>query len=528
MKLYISYYGNYVSIVEGSYNSKKDKYIIKKSIALSSHDVHHDENDKYALLKEALRLEKWKTKDVVLCLNTRDVLIKPNNIDELNPKDLDGIMNNEMYEMMSLNEDQYTFSYEVVKERSENDKKSLDVIIAAIMTEELYTILGIFKEFKLNVERIDTMATAFSRLLKKIEYDNIMMLNIGEYGSMVNIYKDDSLFIYDNIPVKINSEYSGGSSAISLALVDEVKGLMNFYSSRNYGNAIDTIVIVGQSNENENILESFEYSFDSDIVRGIENLFDIEDDIQGDLQVNEISKFCDILGSMSIINDKKSYSFMNLLPLKQRIKQDKSNTIKRYISAAPIALGIMSAPYFIFGAMNMKVLNDTVLAQSKLEEITREYKGIEDINDKIKLAKEEIEIYDMLSSKKITWEDLLSSIDKNVPYRVDITNISAVYEEPSIDVSDDETQQENSNSQKDESEVLDETSEIPIYEKIPNTMNIEGLAKNSSYVGQFLYNLNKLSFFNSVKLLSSVEDEESGMQVFSIVLELKEGAISGE
>ena len=29
MKLYISYYGNYVSIVEGKYNYKKDKYVIK-------------------------------------------------------------------------------------------------------------------------------------------------------------------------------------------------------------------------------------------------------------------------------------------------------------------------------------------------------------------------------------------------------------------------------------------------------------------------------------------------------------------
>ena len=54
MKLYISYYGNCLSMVEGRYNSKKDKYTIKNYMFLSDKEVDIDYNDKYSLLKEAL------------------------------------------------------------------------------------------------------------------------------------------------------------------------------------------------------------------------------------------------------------------------------------------------------------------------------------------------------------------------------------------------------------------------------------------------------------------------------------------
>ncbi|MGL5328900.1 MAG: PilN domain-containing protein [Peptostreptococcaceae bacterium] len=524
MKLYISYYGSYVSIVEGLYNKKKNKFTIKDSFTLSSDDLNIDYSDKYSLLKEALTMIKTKTKNAVLLLNTRDVLVKHSETAKMKPKDLDGIMEHEMYEIMSLDEEQYTFSYEVVKEKSDDGKEILDLIVAAVRNEEINDLTNLFKQFKLNLERIDTIATAYSRLLKSIEYKNIMMLNIGGYGSIVNIYEEDNLFIYDNVPVKIgdNANY-----AICSALEDEVRGLMNFYSSRHYGSSIDTITIVGQSYENKEITNYFKENFNNSIIQGIENLFDIEDDIQGNLQEVELSKICDILGSMSISLDKKSYPCMNLLPLKQRSKQQKKDTVRQYILAGPIALGLISAPYFIFGTLNLTVLNETSIAQAKLDEIILEHKGIEDINKRIDKAKEEIEIYDMLESKGITWDDMLTAIDKNTPYKVDLTNLSVVYEEPEL--TEEELNEENKNdSQGTQEEGEEEVVETPIYEKIPNTINIEGITNSPDYVGQFVYNLNKLPYFKSVALKSSVEDKEKGVQNFNIVLSLKEGAVSNE
>lgn len=287
MKLYISYYGNSLSMVEGKYNSKKDTYTIKNYMFLSDKDIDIDYNDKYSLLKEALNRYEWKSKDVVLCLNTKDVIIKSNSTYKVSPKDLDGIMNNEMDEMMSLDFEDYTFSYEVTKESKVDNKESLDLIIAAIRNEEIECILDIFKEYKMNLLRVDTMSTAYGRLLKKIEYDNIMALNIGSYGSLVNIFKEDTLFIHDNIPIRINEN---SNDLVYGELVEEVRGLMNFYSSRNYGNPVDTILLIGEKGENEEVVRNFRNNFSTNIVSGIENLFDIEEDIIGEICTDEISK----------------------------------------------------------------------------------------------------------------------------------------------------------------------------------------------------------------------------------------------
>lgn len=537
MKLYIAYYESYVSIIEGKYNRKKDKFNIKNCTFLSAEDVNIDLNDKYSLLKEALKINKSKVKDVVLCLNTKDIIIKSTDIHKVSPKDLDGIMNNEMDEIMSLDYEQYIFSYEVTREGLKDNRDNLDLIVAAVINEEVENILSIFKEFNLNLERIDTMSTAYNRLLKKIEYDNIIMLNVGSYGSIVNIFKEDTLFIHDNIPVKINEK---SNHYVYSALVEEIKGLMNYYSSRNYGNNVDTIVIIGESDECEQIKSKFVEDFSSNIINGIENLFDIENDITGNLNTYEISKVCDILGSMCIYEDKKTYSSMNLLPEKLKNKQKLRNSLKQYVAMVPIALLVMFAPYIVFGAMDMKVKQKIDEKQGQLDEIMVDYEEVQDIQSKIETAKGEIDIYKMLRSKEAKWSDILNAISKSIPYRADLTNINVYYNAELLEEkekNDIENQQvETNNQSKDSNEASSDSNgdeqeieeETHIYDQVPNTITLEGEAPNSYHVGQFVYNLNQISYFKSVNLKSTTEDKDKGVQKFNIVLVLKEGAVHGK
>lgn len=531
MKLYISYYENYISIVEGIYSSKKNKFNIKNIMQLSLEEVKIENNEKYGFLKEALKLNKFKSKDVVFSLNTRDVIVKSNNIPKVNPKDLDGIMNNEMYEMMSLDYDQYTFSYEVTNEREVENQETLDIIMAAISNEELNTILEIFKEFKLHVECIDTISTAYQRLLKKVEYDDIMMINVGRYGSSVNIYKDDSLFIYDDIPVRINET---ANYPVALALTDEVKGLMNFYSSRNFGKNIDTIVIVGESNQNKYIKEVFEESFSSNIVIGIENLFDISDDLQGDIQNHEISKIAEILGSMYIVKEKKGYSHMNLLPLYLRNRQKTKEKLKGGMLIVPIGLLVLAAPYVAFGILENTVEKNIIIAQQRLDEIIIQNKDIQNIEDEIKQLEEEIAIYDMISSKNTSWGTILNAIDKSIPYRADLTNIDVYYDNTLAGngiAQNDIGQNQDTDDSAENIENDTSNEEIPetkLYDQIPNIISIKGIAKTSDKVGQFVYTLSNLDYFKSVQLKYSEENKEDGVYNFNIVLELKEGVVSGE
>ncbi|HBF3649040.1 TPA: PilN domain-containing protein, partial [Clostridioides difficile] len=74
----------------------------------------------------------------------------------------------------------------------------------------------------------------------------------------------------------------------------------------------------------------------------------------------------------------------------------------------------------------------------------------------------------------------------------------------------------------------DKDDKTPLYDKIPNVINIEGNAKDSSYVGQFLYKLKGLYYFKDVKLHSIKSNAEDSNYTFSMTLYLKEGVLTNE
>ncbi len=98
-------------------------------------------------------------------------------------------------------------------------------------------------EFDLVLDRIDTLSTAYLRMFKNLDYNDIMVTNISDNSTIINIYKKDTLFISDNIPIKITAK---DMDMQLLNVVEESKGLMNYYSSRNFGKVTDTILILGK------------------------------------------------------------------------------------------------------------------------------------------------------------------------------------------------------------------------------------------------------------------------------------------
>ena len=146
----------------------------------------------------------------------------------------------------------------------------------------------------------------------------------------------------------------------------------------------------------------------------------------------------------------------------------------------------------------------------------------------------------MLRSKEAKWSDILNAISKSIPYRADLTNINVYYNAELLEEkekNDIENQQvETNNQSKDSNEASSDSNgdeqeieeETHIYDQVPNTITLEGEAPNSYHVGQFVYNLNQISYFKSVNLKSTTEDKDKGVQKFNIVLVLKEGAVHGK
>lgn len=257
-KLYISYYGDSITIVEGS--CKKNKFKINDVTFMTSDDIEPDYRDKYKLLEEALKNNISKSKKVVLCLNTVDVIVKSAKIPKVNAKDLDNLMSVEIDELISLDREQYTMSYEVMRELEEQGEELLDLVLAGIETNEVKTLVDIFEGFNLKLDYIDILPTAYARVLKEVEYEDMMVINTGEYITSIDIYKEDSLFIHDNVPVKLTKD---AQVYEYIRLVDEANGLMNYYSSRNFGKTIDTILLIGTHINNIDLIDSFKKVFAS-------------------------------------------------------------------------------------------------------------------------------------------------------------------------------------------------------------------------------------------------------------------------
>lgn len=539
-KLYISYYGNFVSIVEGEYIKKKQKYDIKSTYFLAQAELEDiDYSDRYQVLKEALSRFKYKSKDVVLCLNTRDVIVKSNSIPKLSPKELSKMMDMEIDELMSLERDDYVFSYEVKREFEESGTEYLDLILAGIRKEEVETIIDIFKEYKLNLNSIDTLPTSYLRILKKVDYEDMMIINLGEYGSIVDIYKDDSLFIHDNIPIKIDMEY-GYSQSVSLA--EEAMGLMNYYSSRNFGKNVDHILLIGAYSNNADLISVFKERFRSDVVQGIEKFIDLDIDFSDTeslhlinrISLNITNLIVDNLGCMLRGVEKSKYPSMNLVTKELRDKQNRLEKLKTVGFFIPAVAIIALSPYLILSGMDVLKQKELKIVQSKIDEIKLEYKAIEDIENEIAKIKEEISIYDMLSSKQPTWGNVLADIDKKIPYKVDLKSLSLSYDssfmvENKEDSSTEQSNQDNSENQEANNENQNnEQTEQPIYEQIPNVINIDAVAATPTDAGQFAYNLKNLGYFEKVELLNVNEMEEDNKKVYSfkITAVLKEGVVT--
>lgn len=569
-KVYVSYYGDSISIVEGRYKHDKDKFYIKNFNAFSIEDIAQDfSKEKYALLRYALESVKLKSKHIVFCLNTRDVILKPQKLPKMDKKDLDGFMKLEMDEMMALESDEYVFSYEVsseISERTEGEEASLNLIIGAIKKEEINTIVDIIHEFDLVLDRIDTLSTAYLRILKNLDYNDIMVTNISDNSTIINIYKKDTLFISDNIPIRITAK---DMEMQLLNVVEESKGLMNYYSSRNFGKVTDTILILGKRYSNKLIYEAFSSAFSNYISQGLTEIMDISDMVSGDIDEDDINSIVELLGCMIEPKGKKDFENINFLPMDIIRKQMKAKQIKNVMKIAPVAILVISIPYLCLIFSNRLANKELENVNDEIRNIESAYYQIGNIEKMIQSKTDEIKVYDILIGKKVKWENLLDDIDKNTPSRVELTSLSTTYQgvettnktensdnnktntnksnndeaktstntksnsngsKNSNDLNEDKTvnvaQALNGNEESDSNTEADDKT--PLYDKIPNVLNIEGNAKDSSYVGQFLYKLKGLYYFEDVKLHSIKSNEDGSNFTFNMTLYLKEGVLTNE
>lgn len=539
-KLYISYYGKYISIVEGYYNIKKNKYKILNSAYLDLEAYGTDLNSMQNQINKVLNEKRFKSKDVVLCISTPDVICKKISIPKVDFKDLNGILENGLEEFVHVDRDENYYSYEVIGEKNFDGKVFLDVAIGAVSKVVIHEVISLIKNAKLKLQCIDILPISCGRIINEVESKSMMIVNSGSCGTIVTIYKENSLFTYEYISTKLN-ESNEYDYMTMLEVLEEVRGLMTYYSSRNFGNTVEDILLIGEITKYKNIKEDFEEIFKSNILVGVNDLFNIKEEIICNL--HDVNLYVENLGMMKRNNNKTSYPSIDLSPQKLKDLREKNKKKKRNMILILFAFILSMIPSIFINITIDKEYNKLNNLQQEMNQMKEEASIIDELEQKIKLKQQELEQYDMLFENKITWKKLLLQIDKKVPLKMEINEMNFTYENISKDNIKEDGKDENILDQvvndaldsyvpsESESEKnKEEKEDVPIYKQIPNSITINGKAKSPDIVGQFVYELNKMGYFENIKLNNVTEQssDDSKTYSFDIVMKIQKEVIKFE
>ena len=201
-----------------------------------------------ARLKAFLREQKINAARVVAGLGLNGIIARNVRVPKLEPKDLDQMMNLEINDYLPVSRDEYIFDYKVLDEVEEDERCFLDLIVAAVNTKQAEHSTQLFELAGLKPVVLDILPNMMHRLFGFMSGRDIMVLDGGREGTHLSIFKGKSLFMYADIPFIYNRE----DSDISV-LASEMRGYLDFFSSRNFGKNVDSIIIVGELAEIDTI-----------------------------------------------------------------------------------------------------------------------------------------------------------------------------------------------------------------------------------------------------------------------------------
>lgn len=300
-KLYLSCYGDNLRIVSGQKCKEKWQYKISGILEFSFNGLISNASIKKEFIIECAKKIKLQLKskkiiagNVSVVMSSKGIIVRPIKVPKLSMSDLDKMLKMESGEYLMVSADEYAFQYKIISEYSENGQAFYEILLAAVPHENIERIASLIECAGLHISCIDILPNSLLRLVSDLKLNNVMILNIGREGTSLGIYKDLSLFIYTDIPFKL----TGGNENNYLSLIDELRGYLDFYSSRNFGKNVELIIVTGEIAGNEVVLELIEKNLKIPVNCGFKTMMTIVDNIKNKDSSSSYYLYPDILGLM--------------------------------------------------------------------------------------------------------------------------------------------------------------------------------------------------------------------------------------
>lgn len=193
-------------------------------------------------LKAFLARKKMKARKVVACLGQSGVITRNVRTPKMSPGDLDSMMKLEICDHLPVSPEEYAFDYKVLDEVEEEGRSYLELMVAAVSHKQVEQCALLLEQAGLKPLVFDILPNVLQRLFGHRVYQDTLFVDGGSDGTHLAIFKGKNLFMYADIPFVISSD---GSSDFAF-LAGELRGYLEYFSSRNFGKTVDGITILGE------------------------------------------------------------------------------------------------------------------------------------------------------------------------------------------------------------------------------------------------------------------------------------------
>ncbi|MFZ5646935.1 MAG: type IV pilus biogenesis protein PilM [Bacillota bacterium] len=195
------------------------------------------------VLKEFLQKNSMKAVSVVAGLGQSGVVTRIVRVPKISPRDLECMMKLNISDHLPVSPEEYAFDYKVLDEvEDEGGVQSLELMVAAVNRGQAEQCASLLEEAGLKPVVFDILPSMLHRLVAHLPFRDNLVVDSGADGTRLAIFKGKTLFMYADVPFVPGP---AGESDFSV-LAGELRGYLDYFSSRNFGKTVDGITILGE------------------------------------------------------------------------------------------------------------------------------------------------------------------------------------------------------------------------------------------------------------------------------------------
>lgn len=363
-----------------------------------------------AQLNKIFRKNKIKSKKVDVILSIDSIVTRQIEVPAMSEKDLKNYITSNIDQYFTVNTGDFYFDYKVGGIRKEEKKKIFSVLLVAVPKEKLDNIKDLLKQNKLSVNKVQIYPECVSSYYRKNKKQSIAVLDISNEKSSITIIDKGKIFIYSILTLDLND--SEGYNE----LLDNFTYFLNFYSTRNFGNKVDNIYIVGEKGEDPFLGKILSESIDSNII------------------YEKKSYYIEILGSVTQVKatHNKAIDFKETLNDSLKDKNQNDGFIMAVIAIFFLSVVFMGAYYYTEIYLNSKKNIVSSTLQSELNEYSTVEKNINDLSKEKQSYQNKLEIIKEIKNDEFNYLSIVDGLKEGLPSNITVKSMDIQRDKTSL------------------------------------------------------------------------------------------------